>query len=368
MTSTTFSPVISRPTNKEQLRPLGSTKPAFTTTHMERITWQPGYAGCASPQLHKASIVGDFWTDTLFNPIWAPVSTRPMAPSANMAPSSVYSSSPESLTADEDCTDSSFLSLSSLDFDSPPQTAASTDAVLGSARLSGAFEEDYDRPEASPNFVRKLLRRSKSLRRQARMRDGDFRDSDDERDFSVASDWDPVVRRPVAPAQPFPLSSACEQDDSETRPKRLPSRLSRRVKVPSPINTSYARGSTGTKSRRKEYEVEVGRVDGSELTSSSESGFDADDEHDCLRGGMKINAMSLAIGGVINKGNVITLLSTPPRKSYAAIVAASPPRTNTPESKVVVPQAVQAGRILEARRGDAPRAFEWRPFVEPFDV
>nr|VWP01069.1 Lon protease (EC (ATP-dependent protease La) [Ganoderma boninense] len=369
-TSTIFSPVISRPSNKEQLRPLGSTKPAFTT-RMGRGIWQPSDAAHGSPQLHKGSIVvGDFWTDTLFNPIWAPTSTRATASSANMAPTqSVYSSSPESLatTPDDDFTDSSFLSISSIDFDSPPRTAASTDAVLGSARLSGAFEDDYDRPEASPNFIRKLLRRSKSLRRQARMRDGDFRDSDDERDFSVASEWDPIVR-PVAPVsvQHLPPSNALEQVDSETRSERVPSRLSRRVKVPSPINTSRTHGSIGTKSRRKEYEVEVGRVDGSEFTSS-ESGFDADDENDAFRGGMKMNAVSLTIAGA-NKGNTAALLSTPPKKSYAAIVATSPPRSNTPESKVIVPQAIQAARILEARRGDGTRGFQWRPFVEPFDI
>ncbi|KAM5535003.1 hypothetical protein V8D89_011376 [Ganoderma adspersum] len=362
---TTFSPVIARPSTKEQLRPFGSTKPAFTMTQMGRGIWQPGFAAHVSPQLFEASIAGDFWTDTLFNPIWAPAPKQAMASSVNIGPKSICSSSPASSTQDEDFTESSILSLSSLDFDSPPHSAVSTAAVLGSARLSGAFEDDYDRPEASPNFVRKLLRRSKSLRRQARMRDGDFCDSDDERDFSVASEWGPIVR-PAAPVPHLPTSDASEQVDSETRSdsERVPSRLSRRVKVPSPINTFRARGPAGAKARRKEYEVEVGRVDGSELTSSSESGFEADDEHDGLRGAMRIEV----VAGVNDKGNAVTLLTTPPRKSYAAIVATSPPRTNTPESKAAVPQAIQAARILEAKRGDGSRAFEWRPFVEPFDV
>lgn len=314
------------------------------------------------------SIVGDFWTDTLFNPIWAPTPTRAMPFGMNTGPQSICSSSPESSTQDYDSTESSFLSLSYLDFDSPPQSAVSTAAVLGSARLSGAFEDDYDRPEASPNFVRKLLRRSKSLRRQARMRDGDFCDSDDERDFSVASEWGPIVR-PTVPVPRSPTADTSEKVDSETHSysERMPSRLSRRVKVPSPINTFRARGPTGAKVRRKEYQVEVGRVDGSELTSSSESGFEADDEHDGLRGRTKIDATAQVFVEANDK-RATALLSTPPKKSYAAIVATSPPRTNTPESKAVVPQSIQAARILEARRGDALRAFEWRPFVEPFDV
>ncbi|KAI1790180.1 hypothetical protein LXA43DRAFT_1182731 [Ganoderma leucocontextum] len=355
----TFSRVISRPSNKEQLRPFGSTKPAFTTTQMGRGIWQPGYAAHVSPQLYKASIGGDFWTDTLFNPIWTNT-----AVDMNAAPKSISSSSP-SLTQD-DCTDSSFLSLSSFDVDSPPPTTFSTAAVLGSARLSGAFGDDYDRPEASPNFVRKLLRRSNSLRRQARMRDGDFRDSDEEADYTVATEWDPVVR-PEAPTQHFPTSEASGQVDSQLRSVRAPSRLSRRVNVPSPIRT---RVPIGAKIRRKEYELEVGRIDGSELTASSESGFEADDEHDSLRDRTKTpeqtHATNRVVAGVNNKGRAAAAsLSTPPKKSYAAIVAASPPQTNTPESKVVVPQAMQAARILEAKRGFASG---WRPFVEPLDV
>ena len=384
----TFSPVIARPSTREQLKSLGYTKPAFTMTQMGRGIWQPAYATHASPQLFKAvsallvpkpsrsrsltcsvqSIVRDFWTDTLFNPIWAPTPTRAMPFGMNTGPQSICSSSPESSTQDYDSTESSFLSLSYLDFDSPPQSAVSTAAVLGSARLSGAFEDDYDHPEASPNFVRKLLRRSKSLRRQARMRDGDFCGSDDERDFSVASEWGPIVR-PTVPVPRSPTADTSEKVDSETHSysERMPSRLSRRVKVPSPINTFRARGPTGVKVRRKEYEVEVGRVDGSELTSSSESGFEADDEHDGLRGRTKIDATAQVFVEANDK-RATALLSTPPKKSYAAIVATSPPRTNTPESKAVVPQSIQAARILEARRGDALRAFEWRPFVEPFDV
>lgn len=50
---TTFSPVISRPSNKEQLKPFGPTKPAFTMTRTGRGIWQPGYA-TVSPQLYKA--------------------------------------------------------------------------------------------------------------------------------------------------------------------------------------------------------------------------------------------------------------------------------------------------------------------------
>lgn len=296
-----------------------------------------------------------------------------MASSMNVAPNSVCPSSPSLTSQDEDCTESSFMSLSSFDIDSPPPTAFSTAAVLGSAKLSGAFEDDYDRPEASPNFVRKLLRRNKSLRRQARMRDGDFRDSDDEEDdYSVSTEWSPIVR-PEALTQRLPTTDASGQVICEARLDRVPSRLSRRVKVPSPINTSRARGPTGASTHRKEYEVEVGRVDGSELTSCSESGFEADDEHDGLRGVTRtqeeIHAAIQLAARVNNKGKAAAaLLSTPPKKSYAAIVATSPPRTNTPESKAVVPLAIQAARILEARRGDTSRAFEWRLFVEPFDV
>lgn len=318
------------------------------------------------------SIVGDFWTDTLFNPIWVPTTTRAMTSRANagaILPAKSICSSPPSLIQDDDFTESSFLFISSLDIDTPPPTAFSTAAVLGSARLSGAFEDDYDRPEASPNFVRKLLRRSRSLRRQARMRDGDFRNSDEEGDYSVAIEWNPVVRAD-APTQHLPTNDASRQVDNEACSERVPSRLSRRVKVPSPINTSRCRAPIGSKNRRKEYEVEVGQVDGSALTSSSESGFNADDEHDSLQSrAMKTLATTQVTGGVNNKGEAApALLSTPPKKSYAAIIATSPPGANTPESRAMVPQVIQAARILEATRGDGTRAFEWMPFMEPFDV
>ncbi|TBU29958.1 hypothetical protein BD309DRAFT_853623 [Dichomitus squalens] len=362
----TFSRVVSRPTNKEQLKPFAFTKPTFTTTtHTGRGIWQPSYADRITPQLYKPFVGGDFHTDTLFNPVWSQgvyadslMQTRPTG--VSVPPNTAYGTtpSPPSLPQDDSSTEYSFLSSSSPEADSPPPTAFSTIAVLGSPDMDGAFEDDYDRPEADPNFIRRLLRRSKSLRRQVRMRDGDFRDSDEEDDYSVTAEWIPVVR-PEMPKRRVPTQGVPRQIAYDARSDTTPSRLSRRVRVPAPIDTSGLRVAIAAKILRDEYELEVGDVDGSELTSSSESGFDGDDEHDELRRAAQTPEDTA--------GSVASSCDRP-KKSYAAVVASSPPRANTPQSRTLVPQAVHAAPMFGSKERDVAGGFEWQPFVEPLDV
>ena len=269
------------------------------------------------------------------------------------------------MAGDDSSPEYSVVSLSSPEIDSPPPTAFSTTAVLGTPDMDGAFADDYDRPEADPNFIRRLLRRSKSLRRQFRMRDGDFRDSDEEDDYSVTDEWVPVVR-PEAPKKRLPTKGAprrqiasdarSESDESNVRP----SRLSRRVKkVPAPIDTSGLRVAVAAKILQSEYELEVGDVDGSELTSSSESGSDEDDEDDVLRA-----AGQICEGAAADKA---AAFSSPGKKSYAAVVASSPPRMDTPQSRALVPETEHAQWLLETKQ-ELSQLTGWQAFVEPFDA
>ncbi|RPD62522.1 hypothetical protein L227DRAFT_562364 [Lentinus tigrinus ALCF2SS1-6] len=257
---------------------------------------------------------------------------------------------------------------------SPPQTACSTIAVLGSAGLNRSFEDDYDRPEASPNFIRGYLRRSRSLRRQARMRDGDFRDTDDEHDYSVTTETIPAItynvntldygrassspRTPSTSQSPSVDSLSSADSESDGLSTRAASRLSQRVRPPPPINTNKKtlRNGQSYHASRVAYEVESDLPNDTLVSLPSDSGFDADDEDDSpvmlpVRVGRKA-----ADGGSHATADSRPDLGMPGKKTYAAVVASSPPRVSRPASRSALD--VGAHAILP----------EWRPFVEPLDA
>ncbi|KAI8978758.1 hypothetical protein BD414DRAFT_494302 [Trametes punicea] len=223
---------------------------------------------------------------------------------------------------------------------SPPPTGCSTMAALGSAGYMASFADEYDRPEADPNFIRNQLAVNWYLRRQARMRDGDFRDTDDERDYSVTKER--IAQAPVAkPTATSSIHAAVHNRPGDAQRSTGPStpkasRLSRRVKVPPPLNAAAIRAHTLlSKLLGETYDVEIGDVDGSDI-SGEDSGFEADDEHgyDSLeplvtasaaipeRSSSKAAASveaTLHAGAKMDQGNPQSLA----KMTYAAVVAAS---------------------------------------------
>ncbi|KAI0770016.1 hypothetical protein C8Q74DRAFT_1218487 [Fomes fomentarius] len=274
---------------------------------------------------------------------------------------------------------------------SPPTTAYSTIAVLGSAALDHTFEDDYDRPEANADFIRSYLRRSSSLRRLTRYRYGDYRNTDDELDYSVSTER--IVDVPHVPDninQPFlteasrafiaegaPGNTARVGDDVRVKPHiaratMTPSRLSQRVRPPPPIDTrkKTLRNGIRYEPSRGKYEIEGGYVEPS-VDSESESGFDADDEDDTLK------RFDAAIQNpfapqsqtkqplppvVAHKPDVPTGSKLPGKKSYAAVLASSAPRASGPRSRAV------SMHTLQPKQREPRNAHVWKAFVEPMDV
>ncbi|KAI9058502.1 hypothetical protein FKP32DRAFT_1282751 [Trametes sanguinea] len=236
------------------------------------------------------------------------------------------------------CSDDSFAesmrSSSPVSPHSPLPTACSTMAVLGSPGHLSSFAEEYDRPEAHVDFVRRKLAENWNLRRQARMRDGDYRDTDIEKDYSLSGArvapgpaYTPLPR--AVPTNMYEQSLLSAAAASLPRPT---SRLSKRVKTPPQLNVAAIHAHAMlAKLLGKQYEVEIGNVDGSII---SESGNEADDEsqhsspEDATqeRGGTRESCSaqptvtSRADGCAVALGGGETRM----KKSYAAVLAASP--------------------------------------------
>ncbi|CDO69854.1 hypothetical protein BN946_scf184884.g13 [Trametes cinnabarina] len=243
------------------------------------------------------------------------------------------------------CSDDSFTesnrSLSPASPQSPPPTRCSTMAVLGSADHLSSFADEYDSPEADPEFMRQRLRENRSLRRQARMRDGDFRDTDNERDYSVSEEPIAITyalsRRVPSGFAPDEHASSYRRVSGVSSPPHA-SRLSQRVKTPPPLNVAAIRAHTLlAKLLGRQYDVEIGDVDGSILSDSRD---EADDEaeSDSPR---NVRTQAAAVAGEPRKVTVqimpvdvasaeagsMTICGRParvqPKKSYAAVLAAS---------------------------------------------
>lgn len=251
--------------------------------------------------------------------------------------------------------------------------------MLGSAGLNRTFE-DYDRPEADPDFVRSYLRRSRSLRRQARMRDGDFRDTDDERDYSVTTETVIMIAPAVDTTRGSnhdettlhsyvssvrhslsPVSSTSAGSESDELSTRAASRLSQRVRPPPPINTNKKtlRNGQTYQASRVPYEIESDAFYDAPISLPGDSGFDADDEDDSpVMLPMRIGRKAPANGASDATAQSVHNLPTdqmPTKKTYAAVVASSPPRRSRPASRSALDAGTHA--ILP----------EWRAFVEPLE-
>ncbi|KAI0763574.1 hypothetical protein BD413DRAFT_616229 [Trametes elegans] len=177
-----------------------------------------------------------------------------------------------SLCPDDGSTES-LLSNSPATPESPPPTGW---ACMGSPGYLGSFGDEYDRPEAHPDFVRKELRAEQKLRRQARMRDGDFCNTDDEGDYSVANE----ATAPVVLVKEGSTPTAVPRSESPRvslgSPSRASSRLSQRVKTPPALNTRAIKAhDLLSKLTGGTYDIEVGDVDGSPLPEDI-SGYETD--------------------------------------------------------------------------------------------
>ncbi|KAI0372284.1 hypothetical protein BV20DRAFT_1120085 [Pilatotrama ljubarskyi] len=237
--------------------------------------------------------------------------------------------------------------------ESPPPTGCSNMAVIGSPPCMDCFE--CERPEAHPLWIHQQLEDSWYLRRQARMRDGDYRDTDNEEDFylvdeRIVPNAPLLATRPLpdvydAPAVFFPPPSPPKASADLTTDQRVSAwiakarfgvkrsrRLSERVRTPPPLNVSAIRAHTLlTKLLRGSYDVEVRDVDGSEILD--ESGFEADDEDGYDSPEEASHAPPRAqrakvpkhSGHVLPAGkeNVPPKQVPPARKSYAAVAAST---------------------------------------------
>lgn len=269
---------------------------------------------------------------------------------------------------------------------SPPTTAYSTIAVLGSAALDRAFEDDYDRPEANADFIRSYLRRSSSLRRLTRYRYGDYRNTDDELDYSVSTER--IVDVPHVPdninrpslteasrafiAEGAPGNTTHVEDDVRVKPHiaratMTPSRLSQRVRPPPPIDTrkKTLRNGIRYEPSRGKYEIEGGYVELS-VDSESESGFEADDEDDTLKRFDAAIQSSFAPQSQTKQPPPPVVAPTgsklPGKKSYAAVLASSTPRASGPRSRDV------SMHTLPPKQREPMNPHVWKAFVEPMDV
>ncbi|KAI0349603.1 hypothetical protein OH77DRAFT_1525554 [Trametes cingulata] len=278
--------------------------------------------------------------------------------------------------------------------ESPPPTGCSTMAVLGSPSPIDSFE--YERPEAHPHWLHRQLNANWHLRRQARMRDGDYRDTDNEEDFCVV-DARIITNAPLLATRPLPdvcdapavfLPPPTTPENLGTDPRvsawiskarsgvKHARRLSDRVKTPPPLNVSAIRAHILlAKLLRGSYEIEVGAIDGSE--SPDESGFEADDEDEdeddspeelrerrgpVRRAKVRPTSERAILAGV--REHVGRPQGPPTKKSYAA-VAASMGMTGTARGEVekVGLSSMPVVRVREAK--DWTIMFERRgPFSE----
>ncbi|KAL7279851.1 hypothetical protein ACG7TL_006258 [Trametes sanguinea] len=239
-----------------------------------------------------------------------------------------------SLCSDDSFTDS-LRSSSPVSPHSPLPTACSTMAVLGSAGHLSSFEEEYDRPEAHVDFVRRKLAENWYLRRQARMRDANSRETDKKKDSSVSEariapgpgyQCMPSAIPAHTYGQPYSRGAAASSP-------RLTSRLSQRVKTPPPLNVAAIRAHAMlAKMLGQQYDVEIGDVDGSVLTDSGNEA-DHENEHsspdegalESKKAAESCNAQSTGLSP--SAGRAAALGSSRPeaqtKKSYAAVLATS---------------------------------------------
>ncbi|KAI0335770.1 hypothetical protein GY45DRAFT_1316491 [Cubamyces sp. BRFM 1775] len=279
-----------------------------------------------------------------------------------------------SLCSDDGHTEST-RSISPVVFlQSPPPTGSSTMAVLGSPGFMTGFGDEFDHPEDDPDFVRNELRKSRSLRRQARMRDGDFRLTDDERDFSVTNE-------PVAPPRPPRIRPVNKNvahmrggNGGGTGATKKYSRLNQRVKAPPALNTAAIRAyALLSKLMRGTYDIEVRDVDGSTI-SDIDSGFEADDEGDfdlpdnTVKPQASFYSPNKAAGPSVttddtDTGRVAGCAQAPAKRTYAAVVSATSETSSVP---------VTAGSV---KLEHAQKAADWSdmfaqkgPFVEILDL
>ncbi|OJT10644.1 hypothetical protein TRAPUB_12838 [Trametes pubescens] len=198
---------------------------------------------------------------------------------------------------------------------SPPPTACSAVAVLGSPGYMGGFADEHDHSRAHPDFVRMQLEWREHV---ARMADGAYSSTDD----SVKSDNGPPTPGKVPPVQPAAsqiLAAATRVLDANTRAASKTSRLSQRVRAPPALNTSALRAETLlSKLLRGSYDVEVGHTDGSAL-SDAESGFEGDDEGEEHLFGKDRCGYALCEAGVDRKQP-----GSSTKKTYAAVAAIAP--------------------------------------------
>ncbi|OSC97195.1 hypothetical protein PYCCODRAFT_1462030 [Trametes coccinea BRFM310] len=182
-----------------------------------------------------------------------------------------------SLCSDDSFTDS-LRSSSPVSPHSPLPTACSTMAVLGSAGHLSSFEEEYDRPEAHVDFVRRKLAENWYLRRQARMRDGNSRETNTKKDSNVSEAR--IAPGPgyqcMPSAIPAHTYTQTYSGGAAASSPRSTSRLSQRVRTPPPLNVAAIKAHAMlAKMLGQQYDVEIGDVDGSVLT---DSGNEADNE------------------------------------------------------------------------------------------
>ena len=289
---------------------------------------------------------GDFYADTLFNPIWLNghfsdhqeddgYAEPPRFYTADLLPSEVLISNPPKVDSD--------FSQSS-----PPPTGLSTIAVAGSASLCNNFPEDNI---FMIDFVRWTgglgeLRRSEHLREPGTW-------SEDAYSFPPRSS--PSITSSQRSTPRFLASEpTASPTGSASGSRNTPSRLSQRVRVPPAIDTGVAASSaTATSIVDEGYEVEIGHVDGSAFSPGS--GFMADDESE---GGVHPYAVEEAsspemLGCTDEAGSHVQEHAlVPAKRSYAAVVAASPPRAEP----------------VEPSRRYGPSTFGWQPFVELSDA
>lgn len=331
------------------------------------------------------SVGGDFYVDTLFNPTWTDDQSiskpwnNAVIPwndayygtqrvyTADLLPSEMLTPSPPFLPQDLGSSPSSGAELS------PPHTGVSTMANLGSAGLHSAFVEDpeFSPLEPSPDFIRWILCRS-DARRQERMGNTAAQNIRRWAEHSYAEpEPSSLFVTPPRPTSKLPGSefgspqskSSPESRTTSTPTPSTPSRLSRRVRPPPPIHTDVISDSMmASRAISGGYEVEVGQVDGTALSGGS--GFEADDEHDATHAVADVCAatspdmLCRVDGGDLH---VDGCAFVPERKSYAAVVASSPPAS----------EATMQGNVpsldQDPMRG-GPSAYGWRPLIELSDA
>ncbi|KAI0647937.1 hypothetical protein C8Q79DRAFT_1008316 [Trametes meyenii] len=254
---------------------------------------------------------------------------------------------------------------------SPPPTACSTMAVLGSAHWEGTFADDYDRPEADPDFMRKQLSADWILQYQAHLRYGEYWEGDNVAGAASNVMADEEHAQPAAEAAPEetidvvedrPATPGSPVEPSEGRA----SRLRERVKTPPALNASAIRAhDILVKLMYGAYDVEVGNVDGSALSDAG-SGFEADDEDGFGFGESRKMAHSSVMRRTSDREAVteaetqkrektVVACGDGPRKSlkktYAAVVASSLPAPVPAPAAAPVPLAEERGA---PKAGDVP--------------